>query len=142
MNPPRSVRLAFRGQSSKDLKEKAAQFKKRATASHTAPKKAKKARVVSPSRATKDTNSTASLATPRPASPPPPPKAKKSVTPSRSSLPAGDKKKTSQPEDGEMGEGHQHTESMRNLATLARRMKSVQNWDQGDPPRGYGAFAQ
>jgi hypothetical protein len=116
------------------LKEKAAQFKKRATASNTAPKKAKKARIVSPSRATKDTDSMASLVTVdalviaalRPASPLPS-KVKKPVTPSRSTPLAGGKKKTSQSEDSETGEGRQHTESVRNLATLARTMKSVKN---------------
>jgi hypothetical protein len=120
MNPVKPIKLAFRGQSSKDLKEKVVSFKKRAATLSTGPKRAKKARMVSPSPATKDIDSTASLATaealiiadPRPVSPPPPLKANTPSTPSRSALPAGGKKKVPQTEEGETGEGRQRTESM------------------------------
>jgi septal ring factor EnvC (AmiA/AmiB activator) len=97
----------------------------------------------------KETDSTASLATadtvmittPRLASPPPP-KTKKASVPSQCASLVGAKKKTPHTEEAEAGEGRQRTESVRNLTALDKAMKLVQNWDQGDPPRGYGAYAQ
>jgi hypothetical protein len=82
----------------------------------------------------KETNSMTSLATaeaivivaPRSASPPPP-KVKKAGTPSRSTPPAGAKKKLAQPEDAKAGDGRQRIESVQNLAALGKAMKVVQN---------------
>jgi hypothetical protein len=88
MDLPKFIGLAFKGQSSKELKERAAKFrKKRLAISSSAPKKAKKARITCPPEMTKETDSTASLATvdavmiatPRLASPPSPKKKKASV---------------------------------------------------------------
>jgi hypothetical protein len=117
----------------KDLKEKATEFKKKRQATTSvALKRAKNARITSPPTTTKETDSTASLATveavvivvTRPASPPPS-KVKKAGTPSRSATPIGAKKKTGQPEDTEAGEGRQRTESVWNLAALGKAMKVV-----------------